>query len=272
MDLIFVLLITLATVPVVEFTQGVPRIILGVIVLLIFPGYALLAALFPNKNNLRGIERAGLTFVLSFALVSLTGLALNYTPWGITLQPITISMVSLILLFCGIAYLRRRRLVETERFALRINLRLPNWSSVARFDQVLYIALALVVIGSIATLGYTIAKPKPQEAFTNFYMLGPGGKMENYPSVITLNQTANVTLGLENQENQAASYTVVITLDGQPVQTLDPITLADEEKWSSDITLTPTRVGENQKVEFQLYKNQETASYLTLRLWLDVTK
>jgi uncharacterized membrane protein len=272
MDLIFILIVTIISIPVVEFTQGVPRIILGVIILLIFPGYSLMSALFPGKKNITGIERTGLTLVLSFAVVSLTGLALNYTPWGIKLQPITISICVIIFLFASIAYLRRQRLSETERFSFRFSFRLPNWRNEGQFDKVLYIVLAVVVIGSVSTLGYVIAKPKPQEAFTNFYMLGPTGKMENYPNSISINQSARITLGIENNENEAAGYTISVIFDGQTMQTLGPLKLADKEKWSSDITLTPTRIGDNQKVEFLLYKQGISEPYLTLRLWLDVTQ
>jgi uncharacterized membrane protein len=269
-DILFVLLVTLITIPVVEFTQGIPRIVLGVIVLLLFPGYALTATLFPAKKNLRGIERAGLTFVLSFAVVSLTGLILSYTPWGIRLQPTAISAVILLLLFSGIAFLRRKRLPEADRYALRINIQMPKWNTASRFDRVLSVALVVVVIGSLSTLAYVIERPKAQESFTNFYMLGQNGMMENYPSAISLNEQADVTLGIENHEHQVSSYTVKIIFDGQEVQTLGPLTLTDEEKWSNEVSLGPSRVGDNQKVEFMLYKDGGTAPYLNLRLWIDV--
>src|SRR3972149_8659583 len=106
-DLIIIILLTVIVFPVVELTTGVPRIILGVIFLLIFPGYTLTTALFPKKESIKGVERVALTFVLSFALVSLTGLALNYTPWGIRLTPILISMAILIFITSGIAMFRR---------------------------------------------------------------------------------------------------------------------------------------------------------------------
>jgi len=270
MDIISILIITLITLPVVELTQGVARIILGVIVLLLFPGYTLTTALFPAKKNLRGIERAGLTFVLSFALVALTGLALNYTPWGIRLDPIVISMNILIVLLSGISIMRRWRLPEDERFVLRVNLRFPKRTGLRPFDRGLYIALVIVVIGALSTLGYVIARPKTQENFTNFYMLGLKGMMENYPSAITLNEQADITLAIENHENQPAIYAINIIFDGQEIQTIGPLTLADKEKWSSSVSLKPSRIGDNQQVEFFLYKDGGKESYLNLRLWLDV--
>jgi uncharacterized membrane protein len=269
-ELVIIFILTLIAFPVVTLSEGVPRIILGVIFLLIFPGYTLTAALFPKKNNITGVERAALTLVLSFAIVSLAGLALNYTPWGIKLTPIFIAVATIILLTSGIALLRRTGLPETERFSLHINIRIPKWRGESKLDRVLYIVLAIAVIGAIATMAYVIAKPKAEEAFTNFYILGPEGMMENYPQELTLGEQAAVTLGIENHENQPANYNITVLFDGEEIQTIDSIALADEGKWSDEVALIPSRVGDNQKVEFLLYKGEESVPYLALHLWLDV--
>ena len=119
MELVIIFILTLITYPVVTLSEGAPRIILGVIFLLVFPGYTLTAALFPNKNSIKGIERAMLTFVLSIVLFSLTVLALKYTPWGIKLTPIFVVVVIIIVLTSGIALLRRSGISKAELFALR---------------------------------------------------------------------------------------------------------------------------------------------------------
>jgi uncharacterized membrane protein len=59
------------------------RIILGLPLVLFLPGYALIAALFPRKDDLDGIERIALSFGLSIAISPLLGLGLNYTPFGL---------------------------------------------------------------------------------------------------------------------------------------------------------------------------------------------
>ncbi len=58
------------------------RQVLGLIFVLFLPGYAATAALFPENDQIDGIERAALSFGLSIAIVPLIGLALNFTPWG----------------------------------------------------------------------------------------------------------------------------------------------------------------------------------------------
>ena len=69
------------------------RVILTVPVILFIPGYVLIAALFPEKKSIDGIERFALSVGLSIAVVPLIGLLLNYTPFGIRLNPIVISLV-----------------------------------------------------------------------------------------------------------------------------------------------------------------------------------
>ena len=92
MDLIAIVALSLILLPLAAFTTGALRIALGLAFGLFFPGYTLIAALFPKKDSLNGIERLALSFGLSIVVVPLIGLILNYTPWGISLYPILVSL------------------------------------------------------------------------------------------------------------------------------------------------------------------------------------
>jgi len=71
------------------------RYIFGSIAVLFLPGYSLIEALYPKKEDLDSLERLALSIGLSLALVPLVGLLLNYTPWGIRLDPIIVALASL---------------------------------------------------------------------------------------------------------------------------------------------------------------------------------
>ena len=71
------------------------RYVLGSLFILYLPGYALIEALYPRGDELEPLERLALSIGLSLALVPLVGLILNYTPWGIRLTPVTISLALL---------------------------------------------------------------------------------------------------------------------------------------------------------------------------------
>lgn len=84
------------------------RHVLGSIFILWLPGYTFIKALFPEKE-LDNIERVALSIGMSLALVPITGLLLNYTPWGITLTPITISLLALTFTFATAAIIREHQ-------------------------------------------------------------------------------------------------------------------------------------------------------------------
>jgi Protein of unknown function (DUF1616) len=89
------------------------RYMFGGILVLWLPGYAFIKTLFPTEvpfktsdRNLDLIERVVLSFGMSLALVPIVGLLLNYTPWGIRLIPITLSLTALTLTFATAALIR----------------------------------------------------------------------------------------------------------------------------------------------------------------------
>jgi len=89
------------------------RIALGFVFIFCLPGYSLVRALFlralPLKTSsevLDDLERIVLSVGGSLCLVPLVGLALNYTPWGITLSSTVFSLFVLTLLLATIAVTR----------------------------------------------------------------------------------------------------------------------------------------------------------------------
>jgi len=84
------------------------RYVLGSIFVLWLPGYTLIKALFPTKE-LDNIERTALSIGMSLALVPITGLLLNCTPWGIRTVPITLSLLALTVMLATVAIIRERQ-------------------------------------------------------------------------------------------------------------------------------------------------------------------
>ena len=120
-DLALVIFFTLLCIPFVllpPLNETPIRIILGLPLVLFLPGYSLIAALFPRKEDLDGIERIALSFGLSIAVVPLLGLALNYTPFGIRLAPILIVLSVFTISLAMGAYVRRSMIPEEDRFSV----------------------------------------------------------------------------------------------------------------------------------------------------------
>jgi len=98
-----------ASLVLVSVTSGVAlylRYVFGSVLVLFLPGYALIEALFP-KHELDGLLRFALSIGLSLAIAPLTGLVLNYTPFGIRLLPVAISLAGLTLVLLCVAVKRK---------------------------------------------------------------------------------------------------------------------------------------------------------------------
>ena len=104
-------LAVLASVALTSVTSGVviyARYVLGSALILFLPGYALIEALYPKKE-LDELTRFALSIGLSLAIVPLTGLVLNYTPFGIRLLPVAISIAGLTVTFLCVSLHRRHQ-------------------------------------------------------------------------------------------------------------------------------------------------------------------
>lgn len=270
-------LIVLLAVVIALFPSTPARTILGLPFLLFFPGYTLMAALFPKRGSLGGVERVALSFGLSIAVVPLIGLVLNFTPWGIRLDPILISIAAFVIATSGVAVYRRERLAPEERFRVLLNVRLPAWQGQSRPDKVLSLVLVVAIAGAVGTLGYVVATPRVGETFTEFYILGPQGKAENYPTELKVGQEGRVIAGIVNHEHEPAGYKLEIWIDGEKAklrilgEDWDEVTveLEHEGKWERAVGFVPQKAG-RQKVEFVLYRDGEPYFEEPLHLWIDV--
>ncbi|MFY9339174.1 MAG: DUF1616 domain-containing protein [Methanosarcina flavescens] len=262
--------------------ETILRNVLGLPLVLFLPGYALIAALFPAKSDLDGIERTALSFGLSIAIVPLIGLVLNYTPFGIRLLPVLVCLSIFIFIMCWLAYIRRASLPETEAFEISFSaaaLSLKNEileKPESKLDRALTIILILSILMSVATLEYVILTPKEGEHFTEFYVLGPQGIADNYTTDYTLGQSGTMIVGIVNHEYRPVNYTMQVRLENQLLplpENLQHITLDHNETWEETVTFTPPLVGQNMKLEFLLFnETDKTTPYRDLHLWINVNE
>jgi uncharacterized membrane protein len=117
---------------------------------------------------------------------------------------------------------------------------------------------------------YLAVSPKVGEKFTEFYILGPSGKAEGYPTNLTLGESGTVIIGVVNHEYENVTYRIVVTLDNETISTIENIALRHDEKWEENYTFTPQRSGDRMKLEFLLYREDVEEPYRTLHLWVTV--
>lgn len=277
-DLLVVLAASLVTIPLALLAHGPVRVAFAIPFIIFIPGYCLVAALYPRKDGLDGIERLALSFGTSIAVVPLIGLILNYTPWGIRLVPILFSVLGFVVAACVAASYRRRRLDPEERFLVQFSLPELNWRGMQRTDRLLTVALIASVVFAIGTLIFVVATPKQGEQFTEFYILGAGGTAEGYPTSLHVGEDADLILGVVNHEGEAVEYTIQVRLDGDVgaatiaadpalaqqsapyALVVDP--LGDEEKWEEHIAVSALVPGEQLELEFLLFSPRPREGYV----------
>jgi len=184
------------------------RVVLGLPFVLFVPGYACIAALFPETGKsptdgldtagadteeadeevaaeklggirdrgIDGIERVALSFGLSIAIVPLIGLGLSFTPWGIRLVPIMVATSGFAVGATWIAARRRRELPPEDRFRVPYRAWLDTTRAEllepeSQTDAALNVLLILSVALAVSSVGYAVAVPTQGEAFTEFYLL-----------------------------------------------------------------------------------------------------
>lgn len=259
--------------------EGVPaplpllRSVLGLAFVLLVPGYAMQAALFPRGDALDGAERLALSFGLSVAVVPPMALILDWLPWGLSLWPIVAAEGLVTGLLSVVALIRRWRLPLEDRPLLAVNLDMKDWwATQDRTGRVLYGVLAGALLLALVSATAIILLPKPGEHFTEFYLLGPDGLAESYPSEAAPGQALRVTAGVANREGETAEYQVKVQVGGESIGAAGPVTLKDGEVWEAPVTYALPRVGDDQQVEFLLYRDGGQDPYRRLQLWINVVE
>ncbi|MGA9141203.1 MAG: DUF1616 domain-containing protein [Methanocella sp.] len=277
--LAFVIL-TVALIYVPYVSETPIRSAFGLVMILFIPGYSLIAALFPRKKDLDGIERIALSFGLSIAVTPLIGLGLNYTPWGIRLDPIVVCLTAFTVICVLVANKRRHSVPVEDRFHIDFGKIFSDAKkevlpeSDNRLDRILTVVLICAIVMSLLVLAYVVVVPKQGEKFTEFYILGPDGKAENYPTMFAIGDQQPVIAGVANHEYRDVTYDLIVTLNDSSTITeiySDRFTLANNQTWEKTVSIKPDRTGSKMKLEFDLYADGNmTAPYREVHLWVDV--
>ena len=276
------------------------RYVFTIPVILFIPGYCLLAVLFPQEGEIDLFERIALSFGLSIAVVPLMGLGLNFTPWGIRLEPIVMALTLFTLVLILIAQYRRAGLPPEERFNIPFaGIASSLWEGLfpaesSRVDRILSGVLVLAILTAILSTVYVIAVPKQGERFTEFFLLGENMTAAGYPDQILPEINYPLFIGIGNQEHRNVTYaleTWYLRTESDTVTNtsriiaMDPgersaLTLAHNETRIVPYTLSVSQPGYD-RVEFLLFNesvpgpdvtgsDRINASYRDLHLWITV--
>ncbi len=256
------------------FVPGVPvpvRAALGFAFLLLAPGYALAALMFPGRGAVDGTERLALSLGLSIITVPLLGWLLSATAWGIDLGPMSAALTGLTLSALLGAFYRRRRLAPGRRSFAAADL--------AGFGR----AAGLVLLVGLAGASVVVAAQalrSPREA-TEFYLVGPGKSLEALPRTLTAGRPFSLTLGVHNRSGRTEVYRVRLpgaltaTPEAAEVSPVDPYVLevpvAQGRVWEETLTLEAPPGDGRTPLAFVLYRAGSSVPYRTLELFVTLS-
>ena len=293
-DLLVCVALALVLIALVVFwPDSLLRQILGLVFVLFLPGYAATAALFPENDQIDGIERVALSFGLSIAIVPLIGLGLNFTPWGIRLDPIMASVSAFIIGVSLVGWYRRQRLPVDERFAIVVDVQV-DFKGMPMIDKLLTVGIVVMLVASVVVLAWAITTPRVGERFTQLAILGPGGMATDYPRNVTVNETKTVLLSVKSFEHQPVNYAIVTvlttaenynftvantTIDWAQSHSLSPFvgmvqnfSLEHHQYYNQTFNFSVTAPG-TWKLQFLLYiegQPLDQNAYREVHLWLNV--
>lgn len=322
-DLFFALVVTLvAAVDVVAGLGGVLRLVVAMPLVLFLPGYALVSALYPaadaelnamgpfdakpgrrgprSPDGLDATARFTFSVVSSAAVVPLVALAVNFSPWGLSLLPLVggVAAVTAALLFVAAA--RRYVLDPARRFELTTD-SVPSLLFTRgdghRFNSSVWdarapnVALAVGVLVLVSSVGYAAVNPPTPDHYTEFSVqAGDAGlpSKEVYDASLQAGEPQPLGLAVENHEGESTSYTIVAQLQRVDYRNGTAAILAEKDAGARDVTVdagerrnvtldvTPRLTGDDLRLVVYLYRDgapadpRPSSSYRTLRLSVTV--
>ncbi|MGI5990685.1 MAG: DUF1616 domain-containing protein [Methanosarcina sp.] len=122
------------------------------------------------------------------------------------------------------------------------------------------ISLVLLASGCEEKLNAEPIEKSLQEPYTEFYILGPEGNAENYPTEYILGENGTVIVGIINHEQKPVNYTMEVKLENTSLPLLPDqqnIILGDNETWEKTVTVTPPFEGTDMILTFFLYNEDK---------------
>ncbi len=220
------------------------------------PGYALTAALIPDRRSLGRTERTLFGVGLSIVLTILVALGLNQLQAGITNLTVALSLAGVTLACLAVALVRRRSASASaeadEPVGPAVEVRRETSP---RFGPEL-LALAVILTVAAMFVGVLGAVRAPEPGFTELWMVN--GTNPN-----------SVQVGIRNNEGTAISYRLEIETQGQVLRTAQ-IDLETGQQSLQTVELPALTGTSPESVTARLYRLDGSAAatpYRTTLLW-----
>lgn len=260
--------------------DGAVRLLIATPFLLFLPGYALVSVLFPARarrasgttlDRPRGIdtiERIGLSFVVSLAVVPIVVIVLSSTEWGLGAEPIAGALVAITVGFAQLGAVRRLRVPAADRYSVSPRTSIERvFASRGRLETASALLLATTIVLAAGALVLGLVAPVPGAEFTQLGLYSEDGDGElvagDVPDEAEANESLPLTAIVENRHSTDVEYTLVAQeqryeddeiTNRTELETVET-TVEDGSSEEFELDVTPTApAGETVRISLLLYE------------------
>lgn len=292
LDLSLVVVYTLFAYAVILFSMGGDAVstIVGAAFVLFVPGYAFVAALFPerparatdsddqglapDRRRIDWMERVALSFVTSILVVTILSFLLDVSRIGIQPEPFIRGLSTFTLASTVVAAIRRWALPGERRFVLPVKAwiaatRETLWSPGSPLEMTMHGVVVCALLVGVVSAGYAVSIPQSGESFTEFYVLteDEDGNLVagEYPTDVVEGEQRELVVGVGNQERQREQYSIIVRLQRtdpadssvvkeQVIDVRGVGPLSHNETEHQRVAFSPELTGEQVRLQFLLFR------------------
>ena len=223
----------------------------------VFPGYALLTALFPHPELDRP-TRLLLSVSLSITLSVLIGLVLNRLPLGLRASSWAIALWFVTIAGCMIALMRRMFAKPLDQQAQRAGLGVVTVWQGLRLNsrQLALIGVAVLISGGALALAQYQAQRQP-----------PANTMQLWVLPDTQGKVGSLRVGIASVGSASGAFKLLVTRDGVTLHQW-ALDLSPGEQWEQTIFVAPGLI--SQAIDVRLYRDDKLIKVeRSVRFWLE---
>lgn len=287
-----VLVVGIAFTPLSELR--VLAIVVGLPVILLIPGYALVSAVFPRAGELApgsGTEtswlaRLGASVAGSGIAITVVGWLLDFTIWGFDRAAILVGLSLLTVVATAVAWYRRRQLPTADQAGTDFDtVRSHVYTAAGNQSAVSVILTITVVIAAAGAVGVVADESTSNGSVVELYVLGQNESGElaagSYPSNVTVGEPITTGVGVGTSESAFDGYVITrlerVTVEGDTVtveesRRLDRIDfeVPAGERIVNRHTVEPSMAGERLRMTYRLYRNGSDSALRQVHVWIRV--
>jgi uncharacterized membrane protein len=242
LDLLLVLVIVALNVlsVLIPWLPSFIKITLALPLIFVIPGYVLSDFIF-QRRTLERYHQLTFSLALSLVVVILSGFLLNCLPGGLQTATWTVFFAAFATTFSLYALFLRRKAQKNTQPSTRFRL--------APQDA---LCLLFALIASIGSLVYSTnsVSQQPHRTYTQLWMV---------PTQKNTHQWL-VNIGIQNEEDAALQYQLVLSINGKETKTWSPIPLASQQTWKQEVPLVQGTAEGDTSVELRLYRSGQTSN------------